>query len=146
MTDRYALLNGRGYPDTINPAVLNNSFNGGPSQKINSIITATQGQKILLRISSLSTIEFYTLMSPGIPMKIVAKDTRLLRTSFPPLTNLYYDTNSITLGGGMSVDAIMDTTNIAPGTYFLYTSNVTRLNNDKEDFGGMMTEITILAP
>jgi FtsP/CotA-like multicopper oxidase with cupredoxin domain len=143
MTDRYALLNGRGYPDTINPAVLNNSFNGGPSQKINSIITATQGQKILLRISSLSTIEFYTLMSPGIPMKIVAKDTRLLRTSFPPLTNLYYDTNSITLGGGMSVDAIMDTTNIAPGTYFLYTSNVTRLNNDKEDFGGMMTEITI---
>jgi FtsP/CotA-like multicopper oxidase with cupredoxin domain len=146
MTDRYAMLNGRGYPDTINPAVLNNSFNGGPNQKINSIITATQGQKILLRISSLSTIEFYTLMSPGIPMKIVAKDTRLLRTSFLPLTNLYYDTNSITLGGGMSVDAIMDTTNIAPGTYFLYTSNVTRLNNDKEDFGGMMTEITILAP
>jgi FtsP/CotA-like multicopper oxidase with cupredoxin domain len=144
MTDSYPLLNGRGYPDTINPAVLNNSYNGGPSQKISSVITATQGQRILLRISSLSTIDFYTLMSPGIPMKVVAKDTRLLRTSFPPFTNLYYDTNSVTLGGGMSVDVIMDTSTIAPGTYFLYTSNVTRLNNDQEDFGGMMTEITIL--
>jgi hypothetical protein len=40
----------------------------------------------------------------------------------------------------------LDTTNIAPGTYFFYTSNVTHLNNDQEDFGGMMTEINILAP
>ena len=64
--------------------------------------------------------------------------------TFPPFANLYYDTNSITLGGGMSVDVIMDTATIAPGRYFLYTSNVTHLNNDQEDFGGMMTEITIL--
>lgn len=148
MTDTYTMLNGRGYPDTINPNQLNNSFTdfasgGKPSQKINSIITATQGQRILLRISSLSTIDFYTLSSPGIPMTVVAKDTRLLRTSFPPFTNLYYTTNSVTLGGGMSVDVIMDTTSIAPGTYFLYTSNVIHLNNDQEDFGGMMTEIVI---
>jgi FtsP/CotA-like multicopper oxidase with cupredoxin domain len=151
MTDTYTMLNGRGYPDTINPLPLSNSFTdlasgGKPSQKINTIITATRGQKILLRISSLSTIDFYTLVSPGIPMKIVAKDTRLLRTAFLPSTNLFYDTNSVTLGGGMSVDAILDTTNTAPGTYFLYTSNVIHLNNDQEDFGGMMTEITILAP
>ncbi|HYQ48374.1 MAG TPA: multicopper oxidase domain-containing protein, partial [Thermodesulfovibrionales bacterium] len=148
MTDTYTMLNGRGYPDTINPAALSNSFTdlsvgGKPSQKINSIITATHGQKILLRISSLSTIDFYTLTSPGILMTVVAKDTRLLRTSFAPITNLYYDTNSVTLGGGMSVDVIMDTTNVAPGTYFLYSSNVTHLNNDQEDFGGMMTEIVI---
>jgi FtsP/CotA-like multicopper oxidase with cupredoxin domain len=151
MTDYYTMLNGRGYPDTINPNRLNNTFTdlpsgGKPSQKINSIITATKGQKILFRISSLSTVDYYTLVSPGIPMRIVGKDTRLLRTSFPPFTNLYYDTNSVTLGGGMSVDAILDTTNIAPGTYFFYTSNVTHLNNDQEDFGGMMTEINILAP
>ena len=31
-----------------------------------------------------------------------------------------------------------------PGTYFLYTTNLNFLSNGPEDFGGMMTEITIL--
>lgn len=154
MEDKYPMINGRGYPDTVNTAILSNSYTESPSggkqsQKMNSIITATRGQKILLRISSLATIRFYTLISPSIPMKIVGKDTRLLRASWsttPPYTNLYYDTNSVTLGGGQSVDAIMDTTNVPAGTYFLYTSNLNELNNDKEDYGGMMTEIRIAAP
>jgi len=55
-------------------------------------------------------------------------------------------TSSITLGGGQAVDAIIDTTNVAPGTYALYTTNLNFLSNDKEDFGGMMTEIVISAP
>ena len=40
---------------------------------------------------------------------------------------------------------ILDTTGIAPGTYLLYTTNLNYLSNDGEDFGGMMTEITISA-
>jgi hypothetical protein len=52
-------------------------------------------------------------------------------------------TNSITLGGGESTDAIVDTTGVTPGTYFLYTTNLDHLSNEKEDFGGMMTEIVI---
>jgi hypothetical protein len=32
---------------------------------------------------------------------------------------------------------------VAPGTYLLYTTNLNYLSNDREDFGGMMTEITI---
>ena len=141
MTDVYAMINGRGYPDTVNPAQLPNTYNGNLSQKINSIITATAGQKILLRISSLSTVEFDTLISPSIPMTVVGKDTRLLRTTWGQ--NIYYNTNTVTLGGGMAVDVILDTTGIAPGTYFIYTSNLSHLSNDKEDYGGMMTEITI---
>jgi FtsP/CotA-like multicopper oxidase with cupredoxin domain len=151
MDDRYPMINGRGYPDTINPAILSNSYTdkpsgGKPSQKMNSIISATAGQRILLRISSLATIRFYTLISPSIPMTVVGKDTRLLRASWsttPPFTNLYYNTNTVTLGGGQSIDVIMDTTGVPVGTYYLYTSNLNELNNDKEDFGGMMTEIRI---
>jgi FtsP/CotA-like multicopper oxidase with cupredoxin domain len=149
MEDKYPMINGRGYPDTINPAVLSNSYTestsgGKQSQKMNSIIAATQGQRILLRISSLATVRFYTLISPSVPMTIVGKDTRLLRATFgAPPPNLYYNANSVTLGGGQSVDAIIDTAGVPAGTYYLYTSNLNELNNDKEDFGGMMTEIRI---
>jgi FtsP/CotA-like multicopper oxidase with cupredoxin domain len=146
MTDTFPMLNGRGYPDTVNTAVFNNSFTGTttggkPSQKENALITATQGQKILLRISSLSTIEFHTLRTLGIPMKVVGRDARILRSSTGQ--NLFYNTHSVTLGGGESVDVILDTADIDPGTYFLYTTNLNHLSNDQEDFGGMMTEIRI---
>jgi FtsP/CotA-like multicopper oxidase with cupredoxin domain len=146
MKDNYIMINGRGYPDTINPAVLSNTFadlpsGGKPSRKMNSIITANRGQRILLRISSVATVHFSTLTSLGIPMKVVGKDTRILRSTGGQ--NLFYDTNSVTLGGGQTVDVILDTANVAPGAYFLYSRNLADLTNDQEDFGGMMTEITI---
>jgi FtsP/CotA-like multicopper oxidase with cupredoxin domain len=146
MKDKYMMLNGRGYPDTINPAVFYNTFSdlpsgGKPSQPIHSIITAQKGQRILLRISSLSTVHISTLASFGIPMRVVGKDAKHLRGTTGQ--NLHYNTNSVTLGGGQSVDVILDTKDVAPGTYFLYSRNLWELSNDKEDFGGMMTEITI---
>jgi len=143
MEDKYAMLNGRGYPDTINPNPLvpPPEGNGTVSQKISSLIEAQAGQKILLRVSNLNVTRFYTLASLGIPMTVVGRDARLLRG--PTGINLYYNTNSITLGGGEAMDVILDTTGIAPGTYFLYTTNLNYLSNDKEDFGGMMTEIVI---
>ena len=57
--------------------------------------------------------------------------------------NLFYKTNSITLGGGESYDVLLDTAGIAPGTYALYTTNLNYLSNNTEDFGGMMTEIVV---
>lgn len=146
MADLYPMLNGRGYPDTINPAVFSNTFTGFTtggkvSQKENTIITATAGQKILLRISSLSTVEFHGLRVLGIPMKVVGKDARILRSSSGQ--NLYYGTASVHLGGGQSWDVILDTTGVPPGTYPLYVTNLEDLSNDQEDFGGMMTEIVI---
>ena len=95
---------------------------------------------MLLRISSLSTVDFYTLTSPWITMKVVGKDARIL---WGAPGNLFYTTNSVTLGGGQSVDVILDTAGIAPGTYFFYTSNLNNLSNGPDDFGGMMTEIEI---
>ena len=43
----------------------------------------------------------------------------------------------------MAFDAILDTTAVPPGTYYLYSTNLHNLSNDTEDFGGMMTEIII---
>jgi hypothetical protein len=145
MKDRYFLLNGRGYPDTVNPGVLTTEDPLGklqPSQRVSSLITAASGQRILLRISNLSVTDFYTLGTSGIPMQVVGLDARLLRDGAG--NNLYYKTNSVTLGGGQSADVILDTTGLSSGsTYLLYATNLDKLANNAENFGGMMTEIRI---
>ena len=75
-------------------------------------------------------------------MKVVGEHAKLLRA--PNGTDLYYDTNSVTLGGGESVDVILEVPEDAAGqTYFLYSANLNYLSNDTEPFGGMMTEIQI---
>lgn len=145
MLDDYAMLNGRGYPDTVNPSALPAPVeNGGKvSQPVSSLITGSAGQRILLRISSLDVTRFFTLGSMGISMKVVGKDAKLLRG--PDGKNLYYQTNSVTLGGGESVDAIVDIpADAISGTrYFLYTTNLNYLSNGTEPYGGMMTEIRV---
>ncbi|MDQ1314679.1 MAG: hypothetical protein QG662_788 [Pseudomonadota bacterium] len=158
MKDKYAMMNGRGYPDTVNPAALaspidpetNDSANGGKlSQPVSSVVAATAGQKILLRLSNLSVTNFYTVTALGLPMKVVGVGAAILRGPDPdgagPLKGeeLYYDTTSVTLGGGESADVIVDTSGVSPGTYFLYTTNLNYLSNNTEDYGGMMTEIVI---
>lgn len=140
MDDKYPMLNGRGYPDTTNPA-LPISYEHGASAPMPSLITATPGQRILLRVSSLSTTSFHTLTVQGIPMQVVGKGSRKLGLANDP--SQYYTTNAITLGGGQAMDVILDTAGIPPGTYFLYTTNLDHLANEAEDYGGMMTEIRI---
>ncbi len=143
LDESYPSFNGRGYPDTINPNPIANSL-GLDAQKVSSLVTARKGQKVLLRLSNVSISDFHTLTVLGIPMTVVGKDARLLRG--PGGKNLAYQTTSITLGGGEAADVILDTTNVAPGTYFVYDARLNHLSNDQEDFGGMMTEIVITAP
>ncbi len=148
MKDDYPWINGRGYPDTANPDYIINQ-NGYGAQKLSALITARQGQKVLLRISSLDTVAFRTVSVLGIPMTVVGRDARLLRGADPdgpgPLlgSNLYYRTTSVTLGGGQSCDAILDTAGVPLGTYLLYSTASEDLCNGQEDHGGMMTEIEI---
>ncbi len=147
MRDTYPMINGRGYPDTVNPGPLAApEENGGvESQKISSLITlnrATEGEKILLRISDLNVTRFYTVGVLGLPMRVVGGGARLARG--PDGKDMFYETNSVTLGGGEAVDVIIDTAGVPAGTYFLYTTNLNYLSNNDEDFGGMMTEIVIL--
>jgi hypothetical protein len=74
-------------------------------------------------------------------MTVVGFNAKLLRDQAG--NNLYIKTNSITLGGGESLDAILDSTNVPPGVYFLYTPNLDHLSNDAENFGGLMTEVVV---
>ncbi|MDD2700779.1 MAG: multicopper oxidase domain-containing protein, partial [Sideroxydans sp.] len=146
MRDTYAMLNGRGYPDTTKPGPLPGpAENGGiESQKLNALMQidrATEGNKLLLRLTNLSVTNYYTLATLGLKMHVVGSGAHIARG--PGGKDLYYDTNSVTLGGGESADVIIDTAGVPAGTYFLYTSNLNYLSNFDQDFGGMMTEIVI---
>jgi FtsP/CotA-like multicopper oxidase with cupredoxin domain len=142
MLDDYHALNGRGYPDTINPNALGASAenNNYAAQKHDSVITVGQNQRLLLRIPNISTTHLFTMRVLGIPMKVVGLDAKLLRNGG---TDLYYETDSVTIGGGQAVDVLLDTTGVAPGTYFLYTTNLDDLINRDEERGGLMTEIVV---
>src|SRR5882724_2644129 len=166
MKDKYFLLNGRSYPDTLNTtgykdgtlAGGNSPFVGAPaaskamytqdadgvqrpSQPLNAVITIPHGGKALLRISDLDVSEYQTLASLGIPMQVIALNARLLRDEAG--NNMYYTTNSITLAGGESLDVLLDATNVPTGTYYLYTPQLDHLSNDAENFGGLMTEVHV---
>jgi FtsP/CotA-like multicopper oxidase with cupredoxin domain len=165
MKDKYFLLNGRSYPDTVSAGPLQTASADGVnhfSQPLPAIINITAGQRALLRISDLDVSEYQTLASLGIPMQVIGYNAKLLRDQAG--NNLYYTTNSITLGGGESLDVILDTCAVRPavsatagappdyttcttplptGTYYLYTPNLDHLSNDAENFGGLMTEVHV---
>jgi hypothetical protein len=148
MKDKYFLLNGRSYPDTVTPGPLQTMSADGKehfSQPLPAIINIKSGQRALLRISDLDVTEYQTLASLGIPMQVIGINAKLLRDQAG--NNLYYTTNSITLGGGESIDVILDATNTTlypPGRiFYLYTPNLDHLSNDAENFGGLMTEVHI---
>jgi hypothetical protein len=148
MKDKYFLLNGRSYPDTVTPGPLATQTTDGTmhfSQPLPSIINIPAGGRALLRIADLDVTEYQTLASLGIPMQVVGLNAKLLRDQAGK--NLYYNTNSITLAGGESLDVILDATDTtrypAGSTFYLYTPNLDHLSNDAENFGGLMTEVHI---
>jgi FtsP/CotA-like multicopper oxidase with cupredoxin domain len=159
MKDKYFLLNGRSYPDTVNPDPLQTQSADGVyhfSQPLPTIIAIPAGRRALLRISDLNVSEYHTLASLGVPMQVIGYNAKLLRDQAG--NNTYYTTNSITLGGGESLDVILDTcvtrsnpadlsstctTPIPTGTYYLYTSNLDHLSNDAENFGGQLAEVRV---
>ncbi|MAG32888.1 MAG: hypothetical protein CL908_18580 [Deltaproteobacteria bacterium] len=164
MLDDYGQLNGRGYPDSANPLSLtfpdtpgsgaNPGNTASPigalqtSQPVSSLITVnkTGGEElVLLRMNNVSITRPFTLATTlGVPMKVVGMDQRMLRGG--GLTggeDFMYETNSVMMLGGETVDVIVDVSTVLPGTYFLYSTDLNYLSNAQEDFGGIMTEIII---
>jgi FtsP/CotA-like multicopper oxidase with cupredoxin domain len=172
MKDKYFLLNGRSYPDTIGGHVCVSgdplpacsapqvqSVNGTPvvpgpmetastdgtyhaSQPLPTVINIPVNGKALLRISDLDVSEYQTLASLGIPMTVIGLNARLLRDMAG--NNMAYKTNSITLAGGESIDVILDATGYQAGQkFYLFTPQLDHLSNDAENFGGLMTEVNI---
>ena len=152
MKDKYFLLNGRSYPDTVSTgpqATISSDGQMHYSQPLPAVINIPAGGKALLRMVNLSVSEYHTLQSLGVPMHVVGWNAKLLRDQDG--NNTEYWTNSITLGGGESLDVILDTSSGKPDgtpyrageTYYLYTPQLDHLANDAENFGGMMTEVHI---
>ena len=154
MKDKYFLLNGRSYPDTVYSGALTptsapmqtQSADGAShfSQPLSANINIPAGGKALLRISDLDVTEYQTLASLGIPMHVIGYNAKLLRDQEGNNTDYY--ANSITLGGGESLDVILDASDAkyqSGQTFYLYTPNLDHLANDAENFGGLMTEVHI---
>jgi FtsP/CotA-like multicopper oxidase with cupredoxin domain len=157
MKSKFFLLNGRSYPDTVTPGPMATQSSDGRmhySQPLPSIINIPAGGKALLRIADLAVDEYATLASLGIPMKEIGFNAKLLRDQAG--NNLEFYTNSITLGGGESLDVMLDASDAGCGstgcaaalypagsTFYLFTPNLDHLSNDQENFGGMMTEVHI---
>jgi FtsP/CotA-like multicopper oxidase with cupredoxin domain len=171
MRDTYHMFNGRGYPITVeaddfyannpgpaqaiiaermagmmasNPPDLGNEELNGRYYKQNfntqpygSRIEVSQGQKLLLRITNLSITRFHTITALGLPMHVIGQGGRELKDK--------YSTASVNLGGGESFDVVIDTLNIQPGTYYVYTNELHQLSNNQQSFGGAMTEIVVSA-
>jgi FtsP/CotA-like multicopper oxidase with cupredoxin domain len=160
MKDKYFLLNGRSYPDTVGTAGGQTTLPIAPpgpqatvssdgqmhySQPLPAIINIPVGGKAALRLVNLSVSEYHTIASLGVPMKVAGWNAKLLRDQAG--NNTEYYTNSITLGGGESADVILDASNIttyqAGQVFYLYTPQLDHLSNDAENFGGLMTEVHI---
>src|ERR1700751_4970802 len=143
MKDKYFLLNGRSYPDTVTAGPMaTQSVDGSMhySQPLSALVNIPVGGKALLRISDLDVTEYQSIASLGLLMKVVGYEAKLRRDQAG--NNLYYATNSITLAGGESLDVILDTclarsnpsdpsstctTPMAAGTDFVYTPNLDHL-------------------
>jgi hypothetical protein len=160
MKDKYFLLNGRSYPDTVAPGPQATATSDGQmhySQPLPAVINIPAGGKASLRLVNLSVAEYFTLQSQGVPMHVVGWNAKLLRDQDGNSTEYY--TNSITLGGGESNDVILDASDDscsaylgkgcaaklypANSTFYVYSRNLDMLSNDAENFGGMMTEVHI---
>ena len=170
MKDKYFLLNGRSYPDTVGPNPSNSAspmLPPGPqatvssdgqmhySQPMPAVINIPVGGRALLRLVNLSVSEYHTLQSLGPRMKEVGFNAKLLRDQAGMNTEFY--TNSITLGGGESLDVVLDASDAGCGgiagcaatlypagsVFYLYTPQLDHLSNDAENFGGLMTEVHI---
>jgi FtsP/CotA-like multicopper oxidase with cupredoxin domain len=160
------MLNGRGYPDTVNTSALpapsddggltflNALYDGAgniirdevQSQPEHSVVTAdsTLNQKILLRLTNMSVTGPVTLTTLGLDMRVIGRGAKMMRTNGNVNgTDISYVTNTLNIGPGEGYDVIIDSAGVTPGTYFLYTTNLDYLSNNNEDYGGIMTSIVI---
>jgi hypothetical protein len=148
MKDKYFLLNGRSYPDTVTSGPMETQTSDGRnhfSQPLPSIINIPAGGKALCAFPT------WTLPNirpwPRSAFRCMSSDTMPSCCAIKPGTTWTYYTNSITLAGGESLDVILDASNttLYPAGYvfYLYTPQLDHLANDAENFGGLMTEVHI---
>ena len=164
LESNYPQINGRGYPDTVVaadlPAPTDNTApvaghpigkitgtggellnNGTPTQTMDSAIAVDSGDTLLLRLSNVSVDRFFTMTAQGLTMQIVGTGARQMRGIDGK--NVYREVASVNFGGGETHDVLIDTTGVAAGTYFLYSTELHQMSNLTQLDGGMITEIVV---
>jgi FtsP/CotA-like multicopper oxidase with cupredoxin domain len=173
MTDydpEWFTLNGRCYPQTVLPNDADavtagrddlriptvNTTTGSTdySQPNSSLIQASPGDRILLRLANLG-YQQHAMQLPGIPMRVVGQDASLLRNG---AVDTSYWTDTLYLGPGEARDVILDAPayNAASPTgsdgrgdyniYYFKNRDWQKLSNDgAPEPGGMMTELRVYA-
>jgi FtsP/CotA-like multicopper oxidase with cupredoxin domain len=134
----YWTINGRSYPDTLLP----NNDPSLPAQPISSLIQCNAGERILLRLVNLG-YEQQSIQIPGIPLKVVGEDARLMRNGS---VDLSYVVNTLYIGPGESYDALFTAppySGSGHATYLLKNRNVHTLTNGGTTLGGQVTEVQV---
>jgi FtsP/CotA-like multicopper oxidase with cupredoxin domain len=146
----FYLLNGRVYPDTLeanfDPMTDYPSGSVGERlryQPISSLVQANAGERVLLRFANLG-FKQQSMTLAGLKLRVVGKDATLLRGRDG--TDISYETNTIVIGAGESVDAIFTAPPVAAlTTYRLYNRNLHRLNTGGgAGYGGQLTDVRIV--
>ncbi|MEO8106866.1 MAG: multicopper oxidase domain-containing protein [Actinomycetes bacterium] len=164
----FSLLNGRVYPDTIEPnAPINANTSthyldvetdpitgdlvapdGRPElqyQPHSSLVRCKSGERVALRFANLGFKE-QAMSIAGIRMRVVGRDATHMRGRDG--TDTSYETDTINIGPGESYDVIFTAPAHSGGgghdKYLLYNRNFTRSNNlAPGGFGGQATEIHV---
>ncbi|MCX6521105.1 MAG: multicopper oxidase domain-containing protein [Actinobacteria bacterium] len=138
------LMNGRAYPDTLEPAgtrggdgdLVSGSSPHLQYQPVSSRIVANPGDRVLIRLANLG-FEEQTLTFPGVPMRTVGSDARYLGPSQQTVAD------TVVLGAGESRDLVI--TAPAVGTYPLYNTDPAKYRGVPGDqwAGGQRTELVV---
>jgi FtsP/CotA-like multicopper oxidase with cupredoxin domain len=162
----FRLLNGRAWPDTIEPNIdpadpnLPGRLRRLRYQPNSSLIQANAGEKVLLRLSNLG-FEEHSMVLSGVEMKLVGRDAKPLtanRPDFgvdPPVAGSRGDISTLTyradLGPGESRDLIFTAPQVPAGmakvTFTFYDRNYGFAKGEPDvpgdGFGGMRTEVHV---
>jgi len=157
----FVLLNGRTYPDTLEPNGSVDAFNpqhdvngdliapaGRPDlqyQPISSLVRCNAGERVALRFANLGFRET-AMTTAGLRMRVVGRDATHLHNSDG--TDTSYETETLNMSPGESYDVIIDVPphsgGPGPDTYLLYNRAYTHSNNLADGgLGGAATEIRV---
>jgi FtsP/CotA-like multicopper oxidase with cupredoxin domain len=149
----YWLINGRVFPDTLEP-------NGDPMvtparpelqyQPISSLVQCNSDDRVLLRFVNLG-FQQHAMRADGLTFDVVGKDAKFLGPTpaqttppAPAYPDRRYQTDTILIAPGESYDVIFTAPRVdTPTTYLLYNRKLAYLNNGGEPYGGQMTEVRV---
>jgi FtsP/CotA-like multicopper oxidase with cupredoxin domain len=156
----FSLLNGRVYPDTLEPNGSIDPFNpvydangdliapdGRPDlqyQPHSALVTCQAGERVLLRFANLGFREAAMTLA-GIKLRVVGRDATPMRGRGGADTS--YQTDTLLMGAGESFDAIFTAPphsgGSGPDKYVLYNRRYTQVDNLANGDGGQRTEIHV---